>query len=44
MANPPDVYKILKDLELKSVGLDPNTNTMQSGLLRRLPRRRASHP
>src|SRR5882757_9783231 len=32
MANPPpDVYKILKDLELKAVGLDPSTNTMQSG-------------
>jgi hypothetical protein len=27
----PDVYKILKDLELKAVGLDPKTNEMQSG-------------
>ena len=27
----PDVYKILKDLELKAVGLDPKTNQMQSG-------------
>lgn len=31
MGNPPDVYKILKDLELKAVGLDPKTNAMQSG-------------
>ena len=28
---PPDVFKILKDLELKSVGLDPQTNKMQEG-------------
>src|SRR4051794_15750180 len=27
----PDVFKILKDLELKSVGLDPQTNKMQEG-------------
>jgi hypothetical protein len=27
----PDVFKILKDLELKSVGLDPKTNKMQEG-------------
>src|SRR6266567_1643904 len=27
----PDVYKILKDLELKAVGLDPKSNEMQSG-------------
>jgi hypothetical protein len=27
----PDVFKILKDLELRSVGLDPQTNTMQEG-------------
>ncbi|GHO60413.1 hypothetical protein [Ktedonobacter robiniae] len=27
----PDVFKILKDLELKSVGLDPETNKMQEG-------------
>lgn len=27
----PDVYQILKDLELKAVGLDPKTNEMQSG-------------
>jgi hypothetical protein len=27
----PDVFKILKDLELKSVGLDPETNKMQDG-------------
>jgi hypothetical protein len=27
----PDVYKILKDLELKAVGLDPQTNKMQEG-------------
>jgi hypothetical protein len=27
----PDVYKILKDLELKAVGLDPRTNEMQAG-------------
>lgn len=26
-----DVFKILKDLELKIVGLDPKTNTMQAG-------------
>ena len=26
-----DVYKILKDLELKAVGLDPQTNKMQEG-------------
>src|SRR6476619_610933 len=26
-----DVFKILKDLELKSVGLDPQTNKMQEG-------------
>ena len=26
-----DVFKILKDLELKSVGLDPKTNKMQEG-------------
>lgn len=26
-----DVYKILKDLELKTVGLDPQTNKMQEG-------------
>jgi hypothetical protein len=26
-----DVFKILKDLELKAVGLDPNTNKMQEG-------------
>jgi len=25
----PDVFKILKDLELKTVGLDPKTNKMQ---------------
>ena len=27
----PDVFKILKDLELKSVGLDPQTQRMQEG-------------
>lgn len=27
----PDVFKILKDLELKAVGLDPATNKMQEG-------------
>jgi hypothetical protein len=27
----PDVFKILKDLELKAVGLDPETNKMQEG-------------
>lgn len=27
----PDVFKILKDLELKAVGLDENTNKMQEG-------------
>jgi len=27
----PDVFKILKDLELKCVGLDPQTNKMQEG-------------
>lgn len=27
----PDVFKILKDLELKAVGLDPQTNKMQEG-------------
>lgn len=27
----PDVFKILKDLELKMVGLDPETNKMQEG-------------
>jgi hypothetical protein len=27
----PDVFKILKDLELKAVGLDPTTNKMQEG-------------
>lgn len=27
----PDVFKLLKDLELKSVGLDPQTNKMQEG-------------
>jgi hypothetical protein len=27
----PDVFKILKDLELKCVGLDPETNKMQEG-------------
>lgn len=27
----PDVFKILKDLELKTVGLDPRTNKMQEG-------------
>jgi hypothetical protein len=27
----PDVFKILKDLELKAVGLDPSTNKMQEG-------------
>jgi hypothetical protein len=27
----PDVFKILKDLELKTVGLDPKTNKMQEG-------------
>src|SRR5690349_4903173 len=27
----PDVFKILKDLELKVVGLDPETNKMQEG-------------
>jgi hypothetical protein len=27
----PDVFKILKDLEMKSVGLDPTTNKMQEG-------------
>jgi hypothetical protein len=27
----PDVFKILKDLELKIVGLDPQTNKMQEG-------------
>jgi hypothetical protein len=27
----PDVFKILKDLELKAVGLDSNTNKMQEG-------------
>lgn len=27
----PDVFKILRDLELKSVGLDPDTNKMQAG-------------
>src|SRR5215831_2384527 len=26
-----DVFKILKDLELKAVGLDPQTNKMQEG-------------
>src|ERR1700730_14913889 len=26
-----DVFKILKDLELKTVGLDPKTNKMQEG-------------
>ena len=26
-----DVFKILKDLELKAVGLDPETNKMQEG-------------
>jgi len=28
---PQDVFKILKDLELKAVGLDPQTNKMQEG-------------
>lgn len=27
----PDVFKILKDLELKCIGLDPTTNKMQEG-------------
>lgn len=27
----PDVHKILKDLELRAVGLDPESNTMQEG-------------
>ena len=27
----PDVFKILKDLELKAVGLDPETNKLQEG-------------
>src|SRR4051794_1355100 len=27
----PHVFKILKDLELKAVGLDPETNKMQEG-------------
>ena len=27
----PDVFKIFKDLELKAVGLDPNSNKMQEG-------------
>jgi hypothetical protein len=27
----PDVFKLLKDLELKAVGLDPETNKMQEG-------------
>ena len=27
----PDVFKILKDLELKAVGLDPQSNKMQEG-------------
>ncbi|MDH4085245.1 MAG: hypothetical protein OEV99_14220 [Nitrospira sp.] len=27
----PDVFKILKDLELKAVGLNPETNRMQEG-------------
>jgi hypothetical protein len=27
----PDIFKILKDLELKCVGLDPQTNKMQEG-------------
>ncbi len=27
----PDVFKVLKDLELKAVGLDPETNKMQEG-------------
>src|SRR5947207_5580666 len=28
---PQDVYKILKDLELRAVGLDPDTKKMQEG-------------
>jgi len=31
MAQDRDVFKILKDLELKAVGLDPKTNKMQEG-------------
>lgn len=27
----PDVYKMLKDLELKTVGLDPKTSQRQEG-------------
>src|SRR5664279_2457731 len=28
---PPDVFKVLKDLELKAVGLDPNSKKMNEG-------------